>query len=165
MKLGLARVAELLEASGTFNPEAIAVGYSIDSRTVQSGELFFAVLGERVDGHDFVGEALSKRAVAAVVGRDQVARYAANSPLIVVDDTLHALQQLSEAVRLIWGKPLIGVTGSAGKTTTKEIIAHVLSTRHKVLKSHGNLNNHFGLPLQLLPLAAEHDIALLFMAL
>jgi UDP-N-acetylmuramoyl-tripeptide--D-alanyl-D-alanine ligase len=165
MKLGLARVAELLEASGTFNPEAIAVGYSIDSRTVQSGELFFAVLGERVDGHDFVGEALSKRAVAAVVGRDQVARYAANSPLIVVDDTLHALQQLSEAVRLIWGKPLIGVTGSAGKTTTKEIIAHVLSTRHKVLKSHGNLNNHFGLPLQLLRLEAEHDIAVIEMGM
>jgi UDP-N-acetylmuramoyl-tripeptide--D-alanyl-D-alanine ligase len=165
MKLGLARVAELLDASGTFNPEAIAVGYSIDSRTVQSGELFFAVLGERLDGHDFVGEALSKRAVAAVVGRDRVARYAANSPLIAVDDTLHALQQLSEAVRLIWGKPLIAVTGSAGKTTTKEIIAHVLSTRHHVLKSHGNLNNHFGLPLQLLKLEPEHDIAVIEMGM
>jgi UDP-N-acetylmuramoyl-tripeptide--D-alanyl-D-alanine ligase len=165
MKLGLARVAELLEASGTFNPGAIAVGFSIDSRTVQSGELFFAVLGERVDGHDFVGEALSKRAVAAVVGRDRVARYAANSPMIAVDDTLHALQQLSEAVRLIWGKPLIGVTGSAGKTTTKEIIAHVLSTRHHVLKSHGNLNNRFGLPLQLLKLEPEHDIAVIEMGM
>jgi UDP-N-acetylmuramoyl-tripeptide--D-alanyl-D-alanine ligase len=122
-------------------------------------------LGERLDGHHFVGEALSKRAVAAVVGRDRVARYAANSPLIAVDDTLHALQQLSEAVRLIWGKPLIGVTGSAGKTTTKEIIAHVLSTRHNVLKSHGNLNNHFGLPLQLLKLEPEHDIAVIEMGM
>ncbi|HEX8801462.1 MAG TPA: Mur ligase domain-containing protein, partial [Terriglobales bacterium] len=144
MKLPLARAAELIEASGTFNPEGVAIGYSIDSRTVEPGELFFAVLGERLDGHDFVDHAFAKGAIAAVVRRDRVARYPVNSPLLAVDDPLLALQQLSEAVRLIWGKPLIGVTGSAGKTTTKEIIAHVLATRHNVLKSHGNLNNQFG---------------------
>jgi UDP-N-acetylmuramoyl-tripeptide--D-alanyl-D-alanine ligase len=165
MKLALARAAELMQASGTFNPEAIAAGYSIDSRTVQPGELFFAVLGERLDGHDFVVEALAKGAIAAVVRRDRVSRYATNSPLLVVDDPLAALQQLSEAVRLIWGKPLIGVTGSAGKTTAKEIIACVLATRHNVLKSHGNLNNHFGLPLQLLKLEPEHDIAVIEMGM
>ena len=69
------------------------------------------------------------------------------------------------AVRRLWGKPLIGVTGSAGKTTTKECIAHVLATRHRVLKSHGNLNNHFGMPLQLLKLEPEHDIAVIEMGM
>jgi UDP-N-acetylmuramoyl-tripeptide--D-alanyl-D-alanine ligase len=161
MKLTLARAAELMQASGSFNAEAIAVGYSIDSRTLQPGELFFAVLGERLDGNDFVDDALSKGAIAAVVRRDRVARYVARSPLLAVDEPLQALQQLSEAVRLIWGKPLICVTGSAGKTTTKEVIAHVLATRRNVLKSHGNLNNHFGLPLQLLKLEPEHDIAVI----
>ena len=68
-------------------------------------------------------------------------------------------------MRKIWGKPLIGITGSAGKTTTKEIIAHVLATRHNVLKSHGNLNNHFGMPLQLLKLEPEHDIAVIEMGM
>ena len=165
MRLSLARAAELMQASGKFNQEAVAAGYSIDSRTVRTGELFFAVLGERLDGHDFVEDALSKGAIAAVVCRDRVARYAADSPLLAVDDPLLALQQLAEAVRLIWGKPLIGVTGSAGKTTTKEIIAHVLATRHDVLKSHGNLNNHFGLPLQLLKLGPEHDIAVIEMGM
>jgi len=165
MKLALVRAAELMQASGSFNPQAIAVGYSIDSRTVQPGELFFAVLGERLDGHDFVDDALAKGAIAAVVGRERVAQYAAESPLLAVDDPLRALQQLSEAVRLLWGKPLIAVTGSAGKTTTKEIIAHVLATRNNVLKSHGNLNNHFGLPLQLLKLEPEHDIAVIEMGM
>ena len=165
MKLTLARAAELIQASGRFNPEAVAAGYSIDSRTVQTGELFFAVIGDRLDGHEFVEDALSKGAIAAVVRRDRVARYAANSSLLAVDDPLVALQQLAEAVRLIWGKPLIGVTGSAGKTTTKEIVAHVLASRHIVLKSHGNLNNHFGLPLQLLKLEPEHDVAVIEMGM
>ena len=75
------------------------------------------------------------------------------------------MQRLGAAVRRLWGKPLIGVTGSAGKTTTKEIIAHVLSTRHKVLKSQGNLNNHFGMPLQLLKLEPEHEIAVIEMGM
>ena len=85
--------------------------------------------------------------------------------LLAVDDTLVALQQLAAAVRKLWGKPLIGITGSAGKTTTKEIVAHVLATRHDVLKSHGNLNNHFGLPLQLLKLEPEHEIAVIEMGM
>ena len=76
-----------------------------------------------------------------------------------------ALQRLGAAVRRLWGKPLIGVTGSAGKTTTKEAIAHVLGTRHRVLKSQGNLNNHFGMPLQLLKLEPEHEIAVIEMGM
>jgi UDP-N-acetylmuramoyl-tripeptide--D-alanyl-D-alanine ligase len=175
MKLPLSRIAEFLnvsaEASG-IDPNAIATGYSIDSRTIRPGELFFAVKGENLDGHDFVDHALGKGAIAAVVSQEHfssanarvgAARQArptqAGSCLLVVDDTLLALQTLATAVRRLWGRSLVGVTGSTGKTTTKEAIAHVLATRYRVHKSEGNFNNHFGLPLMLLKLEPEHDIA------
>ncbi|MBZ5596929.1 MAG: UDP-N-acetylmuramoyl-tripeptide--D-alanyl-D-alanine ligase [Acidobacteriia bacterium] len=161
MKLPLSRVAEFLSATGEFDHNAVAQGYSIDSRTLQPGELFFAVKGERMDGHDFVERALEKGAVAAVVRKDQLARYPVKARLVAVDDTLVALQTLAAAVRRLWGKPLIGVTGSVGKTTTKEAIAHLLSTRFRVLKSEGNFNNHFGLPLMLLKLEPGHEAAVI----
>ena len=164
MKLTLSRVAEFLPARGRFNPDAIAAGYSIDSRTLRAGDLFFAVRGERLDGHDYVESALAGGAVAAVV-EEHPGRFAEGAPLLVVEDSLLALQRLGAAVRRLWGKPLIGITGSAGKTTTKECIAHVLATRHRVLKSQGNLNNHFGLPLQLLKLEPEHDLAVIEMGM
>jgi len=165
MRLPLSRVAEFLAATGEFNHKALAVGYSIDSRTIRRDELFFAVKGERMDGHDFVEQALGKNAVAAVVRKDQLARYPVKTRLIAVDDTLTGLQTLGSAVRRLWSKPLVGVTGSTGKTTTKEAIAHVLGTRFRVLKSEGNFNNHFGLPLMLLKLEAEHDIAVIEMGM
>jgi len=165
MKLPLWRAAEFMPATGGFNPEAVAVGYSIDSRTIQPGELFFAVKGERLDGHDYVEAALAAGAVGAVVQNDQAGRFPDKSRLLLVDDPLGALQRLGAAVRRLWAKPLIGVTGSAGKTTTKEITAHVLATKYKVLKSQGNLNNHFGLPLQLLKLEPEHDMAVIEMGM
>ena len=161
MKLQLHRVAEFTGAVGNFELDGVAEGYSIDSRTVKPGELFFAVKGERLDGHDFVETALRNGAIAAVVDRKRVARFSDSSKLLVVDDTLLALQGLGAAVRRRWGKTLVAVTGSAGKTTTKEAIAHVLASRFRVMKSAGNLNNHFGLPLQLLKLEPEHEIAVI----
>src|SRR5580658_1775390 len=165
MKLALAKIAEFVSAAGDFAPEEVAQGYSIDSRTVGPGQLFFAVKGERLDGHDFVEQALGNGAVAAVVREDQLGRYPIRARLLAVEDTLAALQTLATAVRKLWGKPLIGVTGSAGKTTTKEAIAHVLGTRFRVLKSEGNFNNHFGLPLMLLKLEPEHDVAVIEMGM
>src|SRR5579863_4467156 len=165
MKLPLSRVAEFTSARGSFDRNAIAEAYSIDSRSILPGQLFFAVKGERLDGHDFVEQAIEKGAVAAVVGKEASKRYAASTPLVIVDDTLKALQVLAMAVRRLWGKPLVGVTGSAGKTTTKEAIAHVLSARHRVLKSEGNFNNHFGLPLMLLKIEPEHDVAVIEMGM
>ncbi|MGH9554380.1 MAG: UDP-N-acetylmuramoyl-tripeptide--D-alanyl-D-alanine ligase [Terriglobales bacterium] len=159
MKLPLHRVAEFLSATGEFDGNTAAAGYSIDSRTIQPGELFFAVKGERLDGHDFVEAALAAGAVAAVVSKEQLPRYAARVNLLAVTDTLAALQTLGAAVRRVWGKPVIAVTGSTGKTTTKDAIAHLLGTRYRVLKSEGNLNNQFGLPLQLLRLEPEHHVA------
>lgn len=165
MKLTLGRIAEFVSAAGEFAREDVAQACSIDSRTVRAGELFFAVKGERLDGHDFVDAALEKGAVAAVVLKDQVKRYAAKARLLAVDDTLVALQTLATAVRKVWGKPMVGVTGSAGKTTTKDAIAHVLASRLRVLKSEGNFNNHFGLPLMLLKLEPEHDVAVIEMGM
>ena len=165
MKLPLSRIAEFLSATGEFDHKAIARAYSIDSRTIRPGELFFAVKGERLDGHDFVQQALDQGAVAAVVRKDELARYAVKTGLLAVSDTLVALQTLGAAVRRLWGKPLIGVTGSTGKTTTKDAIAHVLSSRFRVLKSEGNFNNHFGLPLMLLKLEPEHEAAVIEMGM
>jgi UDP-N-acetylmuramoyl-tripeptide--D-alanyl-D-alanine ligase len=165
MKLTLAKIAEFISAEGDFPRDEVAQAYSIDSRTVGKGELFFAVRGERLDGHDFVDAALEKGAVAAVVRKDQWHRYSWTDRVLVVDDTLVALQTLATAVRKVWGKPLVGVTGSAGKTTTKEAIAHVLASKFRVLKSEGNFNNHFGLPIMLLKLEPEHDVAVIEMGM
>ncbi len=161
MRLTLGKTAEFISAAGDFDREVTVHGYSIDSRTVETGQLFFAVKGERLNGHDYVEQALAQGASAAVVARDQLGRYPVKERLLVVEDTLVALQNLATAVRRLWGKPLIAVTGSAGKTTTKEAIAHVLATRFRVLKSEGNFNNHFGLPLMLLKVEPEHDLAVI----
>ena len=165
MKLPLSKIEEFLSAAGECELKDVAQGYSIDSRTIQPGELFFAVKGERFDGHDFVQQALERGAVSAVVRKDQLARFSVKTCLFAVDDTLAALQTLATAVRRLWGKPVVGVTGSAGKTTTKEAIAHILGTRYRVLKSEGNFNNHFGLPLMLLKLQPEHDVAVIEMGM
>jgi UDP-N-acetylmuramoyl-tripeptide--D-alanyl-D-alanine ligase len=168
MKLTLAEAAlgagAMLEAPASIGqPGTLEVsGYSIDSRTVGVGELFFAVRGERVDGHDFISAALGRGAVAAVVSRERVAGLpdaALAVPLLITEDPLLALQALAAHVRRQWGHRVVAVTGSAGKTTTKDAIAAALGAKFKVLKSHGNLNNGFGLPLQLLRLTREHEVA------
>jgi len=164
MKLPLWRIAEFVGSKGECDQEAVAMGYSIDSRTLNAGDLFIAIAGERFDGHEYVQAALEKGAVGAIVaaGKD-----VAGDPLrlLRVEDTVKALQLLGAAARRLWGKPLLAVTGSAGKTTTKEILAHILATRFRVMKSSGNLNNHIGLPLQLLKLEAEHDLAVVEMGM
>jgi len=165
MNLSVSRIAEFVGAVGDYDPRALAQGYSIDSRTVQSGELFFAVKGDHLDGHDFVEQAWSKGAIGAIVRKDQLTRYSAKIGLLAVDDTLVALQTLATAVRKLWGKTAIGITGSMGKTTTKEAMAHLLSARHRVHRSKGNFNNHFGLPLGLLTLEPEYDLAVIEMGM
>ena len=165
MKLPLSRIAEFTGATGDFEGRATALGYSIDSRTIHPGELFFAVKGERFDGHDFVEQAMNAGAVGAVVRKDHSPGYPARSGLLAVDDTLVALQTLATAVRKLWGKVAIGITGSMGKTTTKEAIAHLLSVRHRVHRTKGNFNNHFGLPLGLLTLEPEYDLSVIEMGM
>jgi UDP-N-acetylmuramoyl-tripeptide--D-alanyl-D-alanine ligase len=172
MKLSLERIAiwTAAELLGDLSlADVVATGYSIDSRTIAPGEVFFAVRGERFDGHDFVAAAFERGAAAAVVSRagfKDLPDALQQKPLLVVDhDPLLALQALAAAVRRHWGGRVVGITGSAGKTTTKEAVAAVLATRFKVLKSEGNLNNGFGLPLQLLRLEPEDEVAVIEMGM
>src|SRR5713226_493059 len=149
------------------DPMARLAGVSIDSRTVAQGELFVAVHGPRHDGHDFVVAAMDAGALGAVVAQERTAHYLepVRGRLLGVADTLAALQALANAVRTRWGKRLVAVTGSAGKTTTKEILAGLLAARFRVLKSEGNLNNEYGLPLQLLRLEDTHEVAVMEMGM
>ena len=147
------------------DPLARLAGVSIDSRTIRSGELYFAIRGPRHDGHSFVENSLAAGALAGVVDRERAGDYSQEirDRLFAVEDTLAAMQQLARKVCCAWrvagqGRRLAAITGSAGKTTTKEILAALLATRFRVLKSEGNLNNNFGLPLTLLRLE-DHDAA------
>jgi UDP-N-acetylmuramoyl-tripeptide--D-alanyl-D-alanine ligase len=142
-------------------------GVSIDSRALRAGELFIAIHGPRHDGHDHVASALEGGAIAAVVAKAQVARYAGpvRSRCIAVEETFLALKQLARAVRESWGGKIAGVTGSVGKTTTKEILAALLGAKLRVLKSEGNLNNEYGLPLTLFRLEETHQAAVLEMGM
>ena len=171
MKLTLGQIADLIHAEGDFTTNSTALGFSIDSRTIAAGELFFAVRGERIDGHDFVEAALANGAVAAIVSMRWLAPPTMNTcKLLRVPDEdddciLSSMQKLAHAVRRMWGKRVIRITGSAGKTTTKECVAAVLAARFRVLKTAGNLHNHFGVPLQLLRLEPEHEVAVLEMGM
>jgi UDP-N-acetylmuramoyl-tripeptide--D-alanyl-D-alanine ligase len=171
VKLTLGQVAKWIHAEGELAANAVATGYSIDSRTVAAGELFFAVRGERFDGHDFVQAALANGAVAAVVSNRWVAPEGMDSTRLLrvpdaeADGVLASLQRLALAVRRSWGGRVIAITGSAGKTTTKDAVAEVLGARFRVLRSQGNLNNAFGLPLQLLKLEAGHEVAVVEMGM
>ena len=140
-------------------------GYSIDSRTVRPGDLFFAIVGPRMDGHDFVNAALAKGAAVAVVAKGTEAKYPDAPALVRVKDTTRALQDLGAHVRRARPLRVVGITGSAGKTTAKEMTAAVLGGRFSVLKSEGNLNNAYGLPLMLLRLGADHETAVLEMGM
>src|ERR1044071_2918314 len=141
--------------------------YSIDSRSVGAGELFFALSqqdyaragfnGEFVDAHRFIGDAFERGAVAAVARKDHIGDLVSlKDRLLFVDDAIAALQQLAHRVYTAWGKPVVAITGSAGKTTAKELTAHLLSENgHRVLKSERNYNNGLGLPLSVLRLVSE----------
>jgi UDP-N-acetylmuramoyl-tripeptide--D-alanyl-D-alanine ligase len=166
MKLTLGEIAEALETT-VGSSARVAEGYSTDSRTVQPGDLFFAIRGPRFDGHDFVLRAIEAGAAGAVVRREFYGGASAElrPPLIPVADTTEALQRLSQSVRGRWGRPLVAITGSAGKSTTKEMAAAILAQRFTVHKSKGNLNNHLGVPLTLLSLEAEHEVAVAELAM
>ena len=138
-------------------------GFSIDTRTISSGDLFIAIRGDRFDGNAYVAEAVTKGAVAAIVSDPTLtgATELAGTPLIVASDTIAALQALASRVRRDSGAAVVAVTGSAGKSTTKEITAAFLAARYTVFRNRGNLNNHIGLPLSLLELRAKPDIGVL----
>ncbi len=166
MQLKMKDVAAILGAPCAI-PGSKARGYSIDSRTISPGALFFAIRGRQFDGHDFAIQALEKGAVGAVIESGFAERLPKRlaARTVPVRDTTEALQQLARAVRRKWGRRVIAVTGSTGKTTTKELIAALLGTTLSVHKSPGNLNNDYGLPLTLLALEPRHEVAVLELAM
>lgn len=137
--------------------------FNIDSRITEPGELFFALIARR-NGHDFVPQAIQKGALGAVVSK-KVLLPNREIGLIEVKDTLQALQMLAKKVLSELSVKVIGITGSIGKTTTKEFVSSLLTPKFRVLKSEGNLNNHLGLPLSVLKLKEQHDVAVLEMAM
>jgi UDP-N-acetylmuramoyl-tripeptide--D-alanyl-D-alanine ligase len=138
-------------------------GYSIDTRTIREGDLFFAIVGAKQDGHRYAGEAARKGAAGIVVS-DRAA-IPGGAAAVVVKDTTRALQDLAAARRRRCQVKVIGITGSAGKTTTKEMTRHVLEGSFSVAASKGNLNNLYGLPLSLLQLTETHQVAVLEMGM
>ena len=162
--------AELAAAAGgrwIGTPPAPIAGVSTDTRTLAPGSVFVALRGERFDGHAFLPEAAAKGAAAAVVAEAWAASAPAAMPLpaLAVPDTLAALGAIARHHRRRFRIPVVGVTGSNGKTTTREMIAAILGTRGKVLKSEGNLNNEVGVPLTLLGLDASHQAAVVEMGM
>ncbi|MFT3891985.1 MAG: UDP-N-acetylmuramoyl-tripeptide--D-alanyl-D-alanine ligase [Anaerolineales bacterium] len=176
-------IADALEALTSFRPTSVTVITEavIDSRQVIPGSLFVAIPGERVDGHNFVAEAFKRGASFALIQREVDASFRTfdlrtvtsadsftgqdlTTPLCLrVDNTLAALQQIARFWRRKLDLRVIGITGSVGKSTTKEMVAEVLSTRYRTLKSPGNLNNEIGLPLTMLRLSPGHQRAVMEM--
>ena len=142
--------------------DVTVAGFSFDTRTLAPGDLLFALRGAR-DGHAFVRDAIRAGAVGAVISDRGVigAQGLDATALVVVSDTIAALQALGSHVRRASGVAVVAVTGSAGKSTTKEITAEFLSARYRVFRNRGNLNNHIGLPLSLLELSRRPDIGVL----
>lgn len=160
--MGILKLEEIITATGgnviccssdTFT------GVSIDSRTIKPGELFIALRGKRFDGHDFIDEAL-KVGSAAIVNKVESIK---GKTIIYVKDTLRALHDIARYMRLKRNIPVISIGGSNGKTTTKELIASILSKKYRVLKNEGNLNNYIGLPLTLTRITDTDEVAALEM--
>jgi UDP-N-acetylmuramoyl-tripeptide--D-alanyl-D-alanine ligase len=163
--LDLASIALHIEHAVTEIRERSFGSFAIDSRTMEEGAVFFAIRGERRDGHEFVAES-SKRAGAVVVDErwwSETGRSITgiSSPVIVVPDTVKALGSLARLHRRRYPIPVVAVTGSSGKTTTKEMIVQVLAEKYKVHRTKGNFNNHLGLPLTLGTMTADDEISVI----
>jgi len=165
LKLTVKQIAEFV--GGTINNVAyeaqVIDEVSTDSRAVTGRTLFIPLLGEKNDGHDYLPQVAANGGGCVLSARPDIA--IENIACVYVDDTLSALQKLANGVRLLYNIPVIAITGSNGKTTTKEITFAVLSAKFNVLKNTGNFNNEIGLPLTLLRLSAEHECAIVEMGM
>ncbi|MEC4985428.1 MAG: UDP-N-acetylmuramoyl-tripeptide--D-alanyl-D-alanine ligase [Oscillatoria sp. PMC 1068.18] len=168
-QLSLNQLSEIINPVGLKqkgeNWDQIATGITTDSRSLKPGEIFVALRGEKFDGHEFVGKAVGSGAIAVIAGKDYHLDLGTSVLCFLVDDPLEAYQQIARWWRDRFDIPVIGITGSVGKTTTKELIAAVLATQGKVLKSQANYNNEIGVPKTLLELDADCDFAVVEMAM
>ena len=158
------RADELAAVSGgrlfVGSPDTTLCRFAVDSRSVVSGDVFVAIRGDRFDGHRFVDEAFEAGAIGAIVRDTTAIREVGDQRIgIVVDDAISALQRIAQAVRRRSKARVVAITGSVGKTTTKELTATLLSKKYRVFRNEGNLNNHIGLPLSLLELHCCPEVA------
>ncbi|RQD73798.1 MAG: UDP-N-acetylmuramoyl-tripeptide--D-alanyl-D-alanine ligase [Candidatus Syntrophonatronum acetioxidans] len=163
-------IKEIIEATGGTllqgDLDIVVKGFSIDTRSLKPGEFFIPLKGDNTDGHQFVRDALGKGASGAFISREMEDEVLPSGGAVIkVSDTLLALQQLSRYHREKMKVKIIGITGSAGKTTTKDLLASILNIKYKTLKTECNLNNHIGLPLMLLQLLPEHQFGVLEMGM
>ncbi|MGG3560945.1 UDP-N-acetylmuramoyl-tripeptide--D-alanyl-D-alanine ligase [Neobacillus rhizosphaerae] len=166
IKRTLKQISEMVSAkndSSLFS-DVVINGVTIDSRKIEAGNLFVPIKGERVDGHKYVVESIQKGAAAALWQKD-VPNPPENLPILIVDDCLTALQELARNYRKQLPVKVVGITGSNGKTTTKDMTTSLLSTQYKVQKTEGNYNNHIGLPLTVLSLHEDTEMAVLEMGM
>ena len=138
-------------------------GLTTDSRQVRPGMVYLAIKGDRFDGNTFVEQALKDGAIAAIIDDETIAAQLQNKRILLCENTLTTLQELAHYHRMTLDIPVIGITGTNGKTTTKELIAAVLQKKYNVLYTQGNLNNHIGVPLTLLQITKKHHIAVIEM--
>ena len=161
----LSQLSEILNTkplcTSKFDINTSVLGITTDTRTIAPGEIFIALSGENFDGHNFVDTAVDRGAIAVIVSR----QLNVDVPQFIVKDTLEAYQQIARWWRDRFDIPVIGITGSVGKTSTKELIPAVLSTKGKVLKTEANFNNEIGVPKTLLQITPEHDYAVIEMAM
>jgi len=153
-----------MQAAGEVRPIPVT-GWSVDTRTQSAGDLYFALRGPNHDGHDFVASAIRKGAAGVVVASGRELPPGLRGRQLAVADTLQALQDLGAWARRRWDGRVVGVTGSAGKTTTKDAIAHLLQVEMAVGRTCGNFNNHVGVPLSILRLPQECRVAVLEMGM
>lgn len=158
---------EILEATGgkliSGDDSKVFLHISTDSRKIADGDLFIPIVGEKFDGHVFINSALEQGAAGAIT--QKVIEVSVNKPLILVDDTLKALQKIASYYRSRFSIPFVGITGSVGKTSTKDMIASVLDQKYRVLKTQGNFNNEIGLPLTIFNLESIHEAAVIEMGM
>jgi UDP-N-acetylmuramoyl-tripeptide--D-alanyl-D-alanine ligase len=159
--LSTAAIAEKIGAALPAGEDFSVSGWSIDSRTINPGDCFFAIRGPSNDGHDYVSMAAERAASLAIVGHPVEAKILQ----LVVPDTLVALQELARKTRERWGGTVVGVTGSAGKTTTKDAIASLMNVQIRTGRTVGNYNNHFGVPLSILRLGDDCRAAVIEMGM
>jgi UDP-N-acetylmuramoyl-tripeptide--D-alanyl-D-alanine ligase len=166
IKRSLKQISEMISAKNDITPFAdiMIEGVSIDSRKIEKDQLFIPFKGEHSDGHIFVEESIRKGAAAALWQSD-VPNPPVHLPILIVDNCLEALQELARKYRKELQVKVVGITGSNGKTTTKDMTAGLLSIQYKVQKTEGNYNNHIGLPLTVLGLREETEIAVLEMGM
>ncbi|MEH7351001.1 UDP-N-acetylmuramoyl-tripeptide--D-alanyl-D-alanine ligase [Gottfriedia acidiceleris] len=160
----LSQIVNMIPGSQLKGKDLTINGVSTDSRADLNGKLFIPLIGEKFDAHQFLPQAIENGASAVLCSRE-FSNVPTNASVILVDDTLEALQKLSKSYLSEWNGKIVGITGSNGKTSTKDILTSILSAKYKVHKTQGNFNNHIGLPLTVLAMAEDTEVTVLEMGM